>query len=80
MLALSILFLVLAVGNTITTSLVIRQKIKEDWKLKYRFTRLDKHVWTHKSRSRTLSASDAGDSGRTKGEECGMRGKSGLWK
>jgi len=57
-LALSLLFLVLAVGNLITTSMVIRQKIKEDWKLKYRFTRLDKHVWTHKSRSRTASSAD----------------------
>ncbi|KAF0287612.1 Transmembrane protein 120 [Amphibalanus amphitrite] len=72
--ALSVLFLVLAVGNTITTSLVIRQKIKEDWKLKYRFTRLDKHVWTHKSRSRavSLSAADAGDRGRTK-DQLGSR-------
>ena len=74
--ALSVLFLVLAVGNTIQTSLVIRQKIKEDWKLKYRFTRLDKHVWTHKSRSRavSLSAADAGDHGRTKGEAGGSGG------
>ncbi|XP_037091788.1 transmembrane protein 120B-like isoform X1 [Pollicipes pollicipes] len=68
-LALSILFLVLAVGNTITTSLVIRQKLKEDWKLKYRFTRLDKHVWSHKSRSRCASARQADDTPGTGGQE-----------
>lgn len=47
---LAILFLLLFLGNTLTTLLVIPQKIKERMKFKYRFTRLDKYIWTHKKR------------------------------
>ncbi|XP_047476051.1 transmembrane protein 120 homolog [Penaeus chinensis] len=45
---LAVLFLVLFLGNTLTTISIIPQKIKERMKLKYRFTRLDKYIWTHK--------------------------------
>ncbi|MCL4135937.1 UNVERIFIED_CONTAM: hypothetical protein GTU68_053044 [Idotea baltica] len=47
---LAVLFLVLFLGNTFTTALVVPQKLKERIKLKYRFTRLDKYIWTHKKR------------------------------
>lgn len=48
--SLAILFLILFLGNTLTTLSVIPQKIKERMKFKYRFTRLDKYIWTHKKR------------------------------
>lgn len=38
---LSGLFLLLAIGNSFTTLLVFRQKLKESWKLKYRFGNFD---------------------------------------
>ncbi|XP_064081504.1 transmembrane protein 120 homolog isoform X1 [Macrobrachium nipponense] len=47
---LAIFFLILFLGNTLTTLSVIPQKIKERMKFKYRFTRLDKYIWTHKKR------------------------------
>ncbi|KAK3868667.1 hypothetical protein Pcinc_025967 [Petrolisthes cinctipes] len=47
---LAALFLLLFLGNTLTTLSVIPQKIKERMKFKYRFTRLDKYIWTHKKR------------------------------
>uniref|UniRef100_A0A0P4VYB0 Transmembrane protein 120 homolog n=1 Tax=Scylla olivacea TaxID=85551 RepID=A0A0P4VYB0_SCYOL len=47
---LAALFLLLFLGNTLTTLSVIPQKLKERMKFKYRFTRLDKYIWTHKKR------------------------------
>lgn len=47
---LAALFFLLFLGNTLTTLSVIPQKIKERMKFKYRFTRLDKYIWTHKKR------------------------------
>lgn len=47
---LSLFFLLLFLGNTLTILSVIPQKIKERMKFKYRFTRLDKYIWTHKKR------------------------------
>ncbi|XP_042892643.1 transmembrane protein 120 homolog [Penaeus japonicus] len=47
---LAVLFFVLFLGNTLTTISIIPQKIKERMKFKYRFTRLDKYIWTHKKR------------------------------
>ncbi|KAF2360236.1 TMPIT-like [Trinorchestia longiramus] len=47
---LSALFFLLFLGNSITTASTIPQKLKERFKLKYRFTRLDKYIWTHKHR------------------------------
>ena len=44
------LFFVLFLGNCLTTASVIPQKLRERFKLKYRFTRLDKYMWTHKRR------------------------------
>ena len=54
---LAFLFFVLFLGNTLTTSLVIPQKIKDKVKLKYRFTRLDKYfsTYTKGGRKYTLS-------------------------
>lgn len=43
---LSFLFLILFLGNTLTTSMVIPQKLREKVRLKYRFTRLDKYFST----------------------------------
>lgn len=47
---LAALFFLLFLGNTLTTLSVIPQKLKERMKFKYRFTRLDKYIWTHKKR------------------------------
>uniref|UniRef100_A0A2P2I1D8 Transmembrane protein 120 homolog n=1 Tax=Hirondellea gigas TaxID=1518452 RepID=A0A2P2I1D8_9CRUS len=47
---LCLLFMLLFLGNSITTAAIIPQKLKERFKLKYRFTRLDKYIWTHKKR------------------------------
>ncbi|XP_068222754.1 transmembrane protein 120 homolog [Palaemon carinicauda] len=47
---LAIFFFILFLGNTLTTLSLIPQKIKERMKFKYRFTRLDKYIWTHKKR------------------------------
>lgn len=47
---LCVLFFVLFLGNCLTTAVIIPQKLKERFKLKYRFTRLDKYIWTHKRR------------------------------
>lgn len=44
---LSFLFLILFLGNTLTTSMVIPQKLKDKVRLKYRFTRLDKYFSTY---------------------------------
>jgi len=48
--ALSGLFAILFLGNTITTISIIPQKFGERTNFKYRFTRLDKYIWTHKKR------------------------------
>eukprot|EP00092_Neocalanus_flemingeri_P001362 GFUD01001454.1.p1 GENE.GFUD01001454.1~~GFUD01001454.1.p1 ORF type:complete len:429 (+),score=133.49 GFUD01001454.1:926-2212(+) len=51
--ALSILFLVLGVGNITTTSMTILVKLRDSQNkilLKYRFTRLDKYFWSHRRR------------------------------
>lgn len=47
---LCVLFFLLFLGNCLTTAATIPQKLKERFKLKYRFTRLDKYIWTHKRR------------------------------
>ncbi|KAK2723167.1 transmembrane protein 120 homolog [Artemia franciscana] len=58
--ALSLLFLTLFLGNTITTSLVIPQKIKDRVKLKYRYVPLNKYLWSHsKRRARKITHSDS---------------------
>lgn len=46
------LFLVLGLGNLLTTSLTIPKKLRERTQglLKYRFTRLDKYFWSHRRR------------------------------
>ncbi|KAK7071258.1 hypothetical protein SK128_008990 [Halocaridina rubra] len=47
---LAVFFFILFLGNTLTTLSLIPQKLKERMKFKYRFTRLDKYIWTHKKR------------------------------
>lgn len=56
---LSFLFFILFLGNTLTTSMVIPQKLKDKVRLKYRFTRLDKYFSTNTKGGRryTLSGS-----------------------
>lgn len=63
---LSILFLILGVGNITTTSMTIPSKLKDSktGMLKYRFTRLDKYFWSH--RKRRDSASQANPEFREK--------------
>jgi len=56
--ALSILFLILSVGNTIMTSMVIPKKISNKISLRHRFTRLDKYFFNHKKRRNTITAED----------------------
>merc|ERR1719427_663031 len=55
--ALSLLFLILGVGNIATTSMTIPAKLKDSKTglLKYRFTRLDKYFWTHRKRRDSVS-------------------------
>jgi len=50
--SLSMLFLILGLGNLITTSMTIPKKIRDRTQglLKYRFTRLDKYFWSHRKR------------------------------
>jgi len=50
--ALSLLFLMLGLGNLITTSMTIPKKLRDRTQgyLKYRFTRLDKYFWSHRKR------------------------------
>jgi len=55
---LAFLFFVLFLGNTLTTSLVIPQKIKDKVKLKYRFTRLDKYFSTYTKGGRKYTLSE----------------------
>eukprot|EP00092_Neocalanus_flemingeri_P029966 GFUD01032535.1.p1 GENE.GFUD01032535.1~~GFUD01032535.1.p1 ORF type:complete len:423 (+),score=124.86 GFUD01032535.1:88-1269(+) len=53
---LSILFLVLGVGNIVTTSMTIPAKLWDSQNnLKYRFTRLDKYFWSHRRRRDSVS-------------------------
>ena len=54
---LSILFLILGVGNITTTSMTIPSKLKDSktGMLKYRFTRLDKYFWSHRKRRDSAS-------------------------
>ena len=49
---LSFLFLVIGMGNIITTTWTMTAKIRDRQKgyFKFRFTRLDKYFWTHKRR------------------------------
>lgn len=51
-LATSMLFLLLGLGNLITTSMTIPKKLRDRTQglLKYRFTRLDKYFWSHRRR------------------------------
>lgn len=67
---LSILFFALFLGNTITTSMVIPQKLREKVRLKYRFTRLDKYfsTYTKGGRRYTLDRSKSGDDGKESSE------------
>jgi len=55
--ALSILFMILGVGNITTTSMTIPAKLKDSQTglLKYRFTRLDKYFWSHRKRRDSVS-------------------------
>jgi len=57
--ALSIVFLVLGLGNFITTSGTIVSKLSENQKMRqkmrYRFTRLDKYFWNHRKRRSSVS-------------------------
>jgi len=57
--ALSALFLLLGVGNILTTSMTIPSKLTDSKVskslLKYRFTRLDKYFWNHRKRRDTTS-------------------------
>merc|ERR1711890_64819 len=54
--ALSATFMILGVGNIITTSGTIFSKLKEKRHfLKYGFTRLDKYFWTHRKRRITVA-------------------------
>lgn len=54
--ALSATFLLLGVGNIITTSGTIFSKLSEKRTfLKYKFTRLDKYFWTHRKRRDTVA-------------------------
>merc|ERR1719270_2494770 len=48
----SVLFLLLGLGNLITVSMTIPKKLKDRTHslLKYRFTRLDKYFWPHRKR------------------------------
>jgi len=50
--AMSILFLMLGLGNLITVSMTIPKKLRDRTHslLKYRFTRLDKYFWSHRRR------------------------------
>jgi len=48
--ALCLLFFILFLGNTLTTAATIPKKLQDRLKLKYRFTKLDKYMWTHKKR------------------------------
>jgi len=50
--ALSSIFLLLGLGNILTTSMTIPKKLKDRTQglLKYRFTRLDKYFWSHRKR------------------------------
>ena len=52
---LSFLFLILFLGNTLTTSMVIPQKLKDKVRLKYRFTRLDKYFSTYTKEVKKIS-------------------------
>jgi len=47
---LCLLFLILFLGNSLTTAATIPKKLQDRLKLKYRFTKLDKYMWTHKKR------------------------------
>jgi len=56
--ALAVVFLVLGLGNSITTSGTIFSKLKEKRKeerVRYRFTRLDKFFWSHRKRRNSVS-------------------------
>jgi len=55
---LALLFLILFLGNTLTTSMVIPQKLREKVRLKYRFTRLDKYFSTINKGGRRYTLSD----------------------
>lgn len=54
---LSFLFLILFLGNTLTTSMVIPQKLRDKVRLKYRFTRLDKYFSTYTKGGRRYTLS-----------------------
>jgi len=54
--ALAVVFLVLGLGNIITTSGTILSKFREKRnQLRYRFTRLDKYFWSHRRRRNSVS-------------------------
>jgi len=55
---LALLFLMLFLGNSLTTSMVIPQKLKDKYKLKYRFTRLDKYFSTYTKGDRKYTISE----------------------
>ncbi|XP_057376435.1 transmembrane protein 120 homolog [Daphnia carinata] len=55
---LSFLFLILFLGNILTTSMVIPQKLRDKVRLKYRFTRLDKYFSTYTKGGRRFTLSD----------------------
>ena len=54
---LSLLFLVLFLGNSLTTSMVIPQKLGDKVRLQYKFTRLDKYFSTYKKGGRKYTLS-----------------------